>query len=374
MLKNSTLNFKPAALSIGKSWEIVYHCEDPATGKLHRFREKVNHIKKVSERKRYAAFRLKKINEQLYSGWNPFIEKDSPRGFTEIAVALDVFLTKKCKELKPNSVRTYRSVIRIFNKWLKQEGFDKMPCASFNKLHALNYLDYIDSRVRSNESYNNQRRVLIATFNWLIHQLYCSVNHFEKTSKRKKEEKERVPIFAETRARIKDYFAKENPDMLIVSLLTFHALLRPGEISQLRRSYFDLEKNIIRVPGQITKSGKSRKSTIGPGLKEQLVKWNFNGATGDDFIFPSKTSKKIAINQRRFTQSWDEMRTALKLNKKMQLYSLRDSGIIQLIQDGVSLDRVRYQAGHSSLTITNGYAQYVESNGNEQIILKSTGF
>ena len=63
------------------------------------------------------------------------------------------------------------------------------------------------------------------------------------------------------------------------------------------------------------------------------------------------------LNPRRIAKYWDEHRTALGLDMKYKFYSLRDSGIIQKIKDGIPLDEVMCQADHHSLEVTNVYAK-----------------
>lgn len=58
----------------------------------------------------------------------------------------------------------------------------------------------------------------------------------------------------------------------------------------------------------------------------------------------------------------------------MKLYSLRDSGIVQLLQDGVSPEEVMKQAGHSSLEITTVYVKYANPGASEQIKNKASVF
>jgi integrase len=58
----------------------------------------------------------------------------------------------------------------------------------------------------------------------------------------------------------------------------------------------------------------------------------------------------------------------------MKLYSLRDSGIIQMLQDGISPEEVMKQADHSSLEITTIYVKHANPSGSEQIKKKGSKF
>jgi integrase/recombinase XerD len=54
-------------------------------------------------------------------------------------------------------------------------------------------------------------------------------------------------------------------------------------------------------------------------------------------------------------------------SKAYQFYSLKDTGIVQMLIDGVPAIEVRNQAGHSSLEQTNQYAKYAYPKGSDFI-------
>jgi integrase/recombinase XerD len=58
----------------------------------------------------------------------------------------------------------------------------------------------------------------------------------------------------------------------------------------------------------------------------------------------------------------DHIKRYIEHSKEMQFYSLRDTGITQMLRSGVSAGQVRDQAGHSSLEITNLYTRNSNDN------------
>jgi integrase len=58
----------------------------------------------------------------------------------------------------------------------------------------------------------------------------------------------------------------------------------------------------------------------------------------------------------------------------IKFYSLRDSGIIQMLEQGISAEYVRQQADHSSLDMTTIYSKHARPEGIEQIKHKIKGF
>ena len=64
----------------------------------------------------------------------------------------------------------------------------------------------------------------------------------------------------------------------------------------------------------------------------------------------------------------------VNLEKEIQFYSLRDSGIIEKIRDGLDLITVMQLADHSSLEMTNVYAKIANNGASKEAMRKITKF
>jgi integrase len=377
MAENQTLlNFKPAQLYTGKEWFVSYYVLNPATEKLDRKKIKLNRIKSPVERRKYASVLINELNKKLYAGWNPYLEESAPRGFTPLKQVLGIFLRSKERELRDDSLRSYRSFIGSFEKWLDDTGRGNIFSAKWDKLDAVEYMEWLYNVKRvSNKTWNNYKTFNSVIFNWMVEHKYAAVNHFASIKKKVSEQKERVVIDNDTRERIREYLQEKDYDFLMVCLLVFHSLIRPKEISNLKPKDFDLENQTIFISGTYAKNHQNRISTIADALLPFLEKWDFNGASPDQYIFGANfLPGKTPICARKFAKKWDKLRDDLCIEKEMQLYSLRDSGIIQMLNDGISPEEVMKQADHSSLEITTVYTKHASPNGSDQIKLKATGF
>lgn len=78
-------------------------------------------------------------------------------------------------------------------------------------------------------------------------------------------------------------------------------------------------------------------------------------------------SSKINTNPQKLNNYWNKCRKALKLPDTYKLYSLKDTGIIDLLDNGVSVEHIRQQADHHSLSMTSIYARHIRPNGSDQI-------
>ncbi len=68
------------------------------------------------------------------------------------------------------------------------------------------------------------------------------------------------------------------------------------------------------------------------------------------------------------------MRNATGLPKEMQLYSLRDTGLTDLLHAGIDQLTVQHHADHSSLAIQNIYTDHYDSGLNEKIYTMAPKF
>ena len=353
------IRYIPAQFYQAKISYVAYSIINPSTGKLIQKRIKLNRIKSVSERKKYARQLMIQINEKLAEGWNPFIEQEAPKSFHKLFDAIDIYLRVKKKELRKDSIRTYNSYARQLKLFLaeKHEG-EKLNVIYFLKKHAVEYLNYLYVEKDVSEvAYNNHRNFGKLLFNWLIENQYCKANPYAGIKSKKEKTKVRIPIYADYRKKIKDYLQKNNEyGFLAICMLTYYAFLRPKEICMLKIDNIDLKNQLIILSPEITKNGKSRTVTIPDSLIQYLLDLKLDLMSKDDYIFSTGFLPGKTLKDSRYTgKKWAKLRKAISLPKEIQFYSLKDTGIIQMLRDGISPELIRDQAGHSSLEITNKY-------------------
>jgi integrase len=374
------LDYLPAELKANKSrWYVSYHVKNPQTGKLHRKTIKVNRIKSITERKKFAKTLVLEINNKLQTGWNPFLEQEAPKAYTKLINALDLYLKNKTKEFKSkDSIRTYKSHVEKLRDYilnvLKEPD---LLVISFDTRYARNYMDFLfDEMDIGGRTFNNYKTFATTIWNWFIEHMYCKVNPFSAVKKKQEAAKTRQIIDIETRDRIKKHLLRfENYEYLAIVMLCYHGLIRPKEISLLKPKYFRLKERIIHLPAEITKDKDDRIVTISEELMESLKPLMLEKLDSECYLFGKHYKPGYELNDsREISREWSKMRDELGFSKTYQFYSLKDTGIVQLIRDGVSLLEVRDQAGHSSLEETNKYAKYANSAGSEQIKKRGAKF
>ena len=372
------ITYLPAQFHNKKEAYVSYYVVNPATNLLVRKRVKLNRIKSVTERKKYARQLIIKINEKLAEGWNPFIEQNAPKSFHKLFDAMDLFLRLKTKELRPDSVRSYKSLSKQLRGFLsKKYKGEKMNVIDFNRKMGIEFLNYMYVTKNIGEvAYNSHRNFGRLLFNWMMENQYCKVNPYVGIKSKKEKEKIRIPINFDYRNKIKDYLLKNNEhEFLAICMLTYYTFLRPKEICMLKKSYIDIKKQVINLPPEITKNGKKRTVTMPDSLMQYLCFLNLTVIDCENYIFSTYFKPGKMLKDSRYVgKRWTRLRKEINLPKEMQFYSLKDTGIIQMLRDGISPELVRDQAGHSSLEVTNKYVKMVNNVANLQIKNKSGEF
>ena len=369
-------DYIPARLVEGKEWYVFFYALDPYSQRLRRKRVKFNRIKNKLERRRIAQQLVVKINRKLAEGWNPFLEEHAPKAFYKLSQAAETFLAEKKKEMRPDGFRSYKSFIGSLQDWLDTTNQKDINILAFNKYYAVELLESIYNRDNvSEKTYNNYLIFYRLFWNWLIERNYTNHNPFKDLTKKKEKQKNRDIIDAPTRVRIKEYLEKDDYPYLIMCLMAFHVLIRPKEMTGIKIKDIDMERQTIFIPAQSAKNNSDRIGTMPDYMVEMIRKMNLEHLDKDYYLFSEGfVPGKVKIDSRKIAKRWEKLRKDLNLPMNIKFYSLRDSGIIQMLEDGISAEYVRHQADHSSLDMTTIYSKHARPEGIEQIKHKSKAF
>ncbi len=364
----SVTEFLPAQLKKNShGWYIEYQTFNPTKGKMQRHRTHLNVLRKhyatLSDFKAHAAGIINTINAKLAGGWSPMGENQNARYYTPIPSVISAYLSEKQEELRPDTMRSYKSFCTGFGRWV-QENVPGCPAILFNKVLAIRYMDYcLMERKLKGRSWNNQLKAAKALFAWAVAKCYCKENPFAEIKTKREAEKKRILIPPETRKRMIEYFRENNMGLLLVSQLVYSALIRPKEIRSLKVGDVFLEEHYIMVREEVAKTHYKRIATMNPEL-EALVAYWIRGAAKDDYLIGSKdyAPGKKPLPHSRFSKDWIKMREELHLPSEMQLYSCRDSGITEMLKAGLDWLTVMQHADHHDLAMTTRYAKHVDPN------------
>ena len=367
------INYIPAKLTQGKEWFISYSVLSPCTNKLKRIRIKMNHIKPERLRLKVSKDYIQEINTKLMLGWNPLLERIAPKAYVKLFCVLDTFTEIKHKEMECNSIRSYDSFIKTIKKWLLDNDFDENSyICNFNKKTATDFLTYIDANPKiSARTYNNYLLFCRTLFNWICEHNYLNDNPFNSFRKKNRKyiKKTRRSLTKAEVHSLFDYLENENREYLVMCMLCYYCFMRPKEIALLKVSDIDIDKQVINVRAEIAKNDNDSVRTIPDAmisvikeLKLQKHEDYYLFSNGPGYTF--KPGKKL-LNSRKMAKYWsDHIRPALNFDMEIQFYSLKDTGITNMITAGVPIPVVQHQADHSSIEMT---AIYVAKRKDELI-------
>ena len=366
MIENQkiTLDYYPARLSDkGDTWYVSFYAYCPAKKGLKRKRVKVNRGGNAKQRRELARRMIIEINNKLSSGWSPWVNQDGGCGMHRLADALDAWDKYASRDFEPTTTRHYTRAAADIRNWMigvKQKP--DMLAFELDAAAASAFMQHIDRRSSyAPTSYNNLLTIYRIIARWMIERRYLSINPFDAIVKRKQREKNRQPMPAEIRAELVAYLITENPRFLCVMMLIYYCFLRPKEIALLKGEHFDLQAKTLRLEGSIAKNDKTSLRTLPPALCSLLVQimpedrglYLFGYESGYQFSASQTPAKSYA-----FSGYWAKMREKFGFDMCYKLYSLKDTGIIELLKAGVSPEDVRAQADHHSLAMTTVYSMH----------------
>lgn len=362
--KNKALAFvdyKPAELRTSKTWIIVYYARNPITNEMERFRNRVPSLKNIRERKEYGQKIVYELNEKLKSGWLPFYEITDIKEFKSISYCVELYLEYLEKDFTTNekrfdTLRSYKNITKKLYAYLLEKEPKLKLILEIKKDVITRYLDYI-FYVKENKAitYNNNLIVLGIFFKWCVERGFLKNNPADGITKKKKQPKVRQVLDLDTKTKLKVY-GEENKTFYTMCMLTYYCYIRTTELTKIRVGDVRLFSGYIVLHGKNTKNKKNETVTIPNNLVELLVA-HLATANNSDYLFgydnfapgtKQLTSKKV-------TNKWNDFRSKNNVPKIYQFYSLKDTGITDLLNSGVPAIKVRDQARHYDLKITEGY-------------------
>ena len=378
-----------------KGWYIEYYKLNTLIGQLERVRIMLNRERKrcktLTEFKIQTSAIILQINNQLAAGFvnlqqnaptyglgGPTMEVgDNVRYYTPLEEVIKLYEEDRKCELTATTMRSYSCFCKQFREWLHKH-YPTFTASQFTQVQANQYMEFIYTGRSTNEvrqewrqlnngrvsprTYNNNIKLGRALFSWAIEKSFARVNPFEKLKPKRAQGKERTIIPKEERARLVTYFKEHNPAFIIVMQLVYKSFLRPIEITRVKVNQINFKEHCIEMRGSQKKNGKDHNCRLDDEL-ETLLREHIRYAKPDDYLF-SRTwlPGDTPISSHTFSIQWDRMREKLHFPKEYQLYSLRDSGINNLLRAGATdLDVVQI-VGHSDLAMTFRYANHIDSD------------
>ena len=187
--------------------------------------------------------------------------------------------------------------------------------------------------------------------------------------------KKRILIPEDKRNEIQKYLLEKNVGYLAFLKLIYGALIRPKEILMLKVGDVSMVDKTITVRAEVSKNGKQRIVPMSEEIEQLLLKFNLHRFNANDYVFSvGQKPGKEKVSERAYRKNWDKIRKIFNLPMEMQQYSLRDTGITEMLKNGLDALSVKQLADHHSLEMTTIYSNHADPNLKELVRKKAPGF
>jgi len=363
-------NYKLAKLNdaggnLQARWFVYYSYLHPETAKKERFRIYISSTLKTATARREKAEELKRaINDKLKRGWSPY-QFESMK-FSTVANALLFVLEIKKTTCRSRTHHTYKHLITFFIGYLEKKGLKNITLDCFNSHHAQAFLDYAKSEKGiANRTYNYYAMHMRIFFNFLIERDYTTFNPFQKIKKLTVEESEITCFTPKELHLIRTDLREKDFDLYIISCFIFYCAIRPAELMRLRVMDIKLDKDLIIIPANANKNKKYQTVTIPEPFKRELLKFGLN-YPGEYYLFTRHLQRgKKQAAPTRIAGYWREWADQVGISKN--IYSLKHTAAGMLIESGCDIRDLQLHFRHSSLEMTQIYAEKFKNRPGERL-------
>lgn len=351
-------------LVLGKRNYVFFYAFDPVSGLRKRKKYFLGRCKTKKEVLRTSKVIISNITRKLEGGWNPWIESSDALTYTLFSTVADLYheyLYKRLNDhsLREDSVVSYISYLKIFREWVEMKG-ELVYMFQLDHLVISQFLDYV--YIERNNSFvtrNNYLAWLRSFSTYLLERGYIHIDPCARFSniKIKGYAKERTVIPDGVMIQIREYLQQHNRHYLLACYLTHYMCIRPKELSRMRVGDINIGKCTITLMGDQTKNHDSVTITMPQKVARLMIELDIFSAHGGCYLFSDgfKPGEKQR-SEKQFRDYWTKhLKKDLDFSGRYKYYSLKDTGITNMLRNGVDPISVRDQARHSSLVITNTY-------------------
>lgn len=356
------VDYKPAVLQKGQNdqWRIVFFAKIPAQNEFKRFRKRVPPMSPTREREKYAKKMIAAINQKLDNGWSPFYE-DTNVKYKSVEYCAELFLKMQQREVeegvkRTDTLRSYKSFLDLFVKYLKDKKLMLKFVIEIDTYIIQNYLDFLFFEKRNSaRTYNNHLKFLNTFFLWCKAKSFINANPTESIKPKAKLQKKREVLADEVKAKVRTLH-DTNFHYYVLCMLTYYCFIRRTELTKLKVGDVYLHGGYIVIDGENSKNRKTESVTI-PDVFLPDLALHLSKAKNSDYLFSANKFKAgpTPITPKKISDEWAKFRKKEKFDSKFQFYSLKDTGITDLLNSGIPAIKVRDQARHYDLKITESY-------------------
>ncbi|MCR5646091.1 MAG: tyrosine-type recombinase/integrase [Bacteroidales bacterium] len=376
----SSLSFTMPRITYGrKDIVLSFYAYDSQSCRMRRKRIKLNHLGQRWFIRRREREICGKFLALLAKGWSPF---DAGGGAILTRLRPDVKVVPEKVSLKvalhrydeyvrseverkvmsEASVKTYSSYISKLLSFLPPS----LTVSDISTPTLVAFVDHMKEQNLSPKTCNSTIGWLKTVFGWMLERGLVADNPASAIKTETLDRRQGRPTLTDPeRETLFLRLRKEGClEFLLACLMEYYTYIRPNELYRVKVRFISLEEQTVTVPADISKNRKTAKVTLPSVVVSLMRELRIDRHPGDDYLFGKglKCGPKIG-NAKQFGRWWDNhvvcdggIYPELK-GRKVVFYSLKNSGITDMLERGVPSAVVRDQARHQDLSTTEIYGR-----------------
>ena len=351
---------------------------DPTRGKFHIKKFMLGHIKGKRNQRQYGEALIKRLTEKLMQGWNPWVEMVQPleySSFDDVCRKYEDYLLKLLKEnnMREESVISYTSRIRVLKEWKETQKINLFYTYQFDCRLVGQFLDYVFvDRNNTIRTRNNYLSWLKTFCKYLLERGYIPTDPTASYSivQRRGQLKNRDVIPDDVLADIRNWLMEHNRHYLLACYILHYLFVRPREMSYLKIDDFSVKRKTLLLHGTNTKNHNDAVLTLPDHVLKLMIDLRVFDSPGNYYLFSDGFAPgKERRSEKSFRDYWHyHIRKNLKMTDRYKFYSLKDTGITNMLRANTDILSVRDQARHSSILITDIYTPKDIQNANQLLL------
>lgn len=363
----------------GEDSYIIFYAYYPPTGSMRRKRIKLNYIKTKSMRRKRANEIMVRLVAMLRDGWSPWDDLETD-GITVFADALTDYKAHiqhdyNIKLLKESSFNTYTSYLKMLDLYLETHKIKFLDQFDYNFM--TKFLDWIlYYRKNTARTYNNYCGFFVTLCEFFIKKKYLAKNPALELKKIPKSriEKQRDIFTSEDLTELFRRLERHDRKFLLACYFEYYCYIRPGELWRIKVGDVNLREQTLTVSAKISKSSRTDVITIPRIVIELLLDLGVLQKPADNYIFGERFETCSRPGERKmFSHYWERHIVSPRgifpelKNRRVCFYSLKGTGITNMLENSVPSIVVQRQARHRHLTTTEIYMQTKHNRTSDEL-------
>lgn len=374
------------------TWFLYFSVRNHLTDKMKPIKiyEGFKKCKNNAEKIAHGQALVQHYTEKLKSGWSPLFDKEHviysdqleyqnfnqrfkklKRACKNTRFFVNEYLEIKSQGLKPRSISTYQSKLRIFCNWIDFKGYTDYDVSEINNKIILEFFKFlISDRKLDKISIEKYEQIIKDYFKYIKKHNHITENPvYDIVKPPQLKDMAARPINQRDLKNLFTLMIEEDKQLYLACMFQYYLALRPGdELRSIKIKDLDLYNNKVYVTEEFAKTTR-RIIDMSENLVEICHHFDIQKYDTNFYIFGrNREPGIIKLGKNTLTNRFNYFRDKLNLPKTYKFYSMKHTGGGRLLESGCSLEELRNHMGHTSILSTHHYVLRHFGNRNKNII------